>query len=119
MNKLETEAYYFKQFCSHFQLPLGDIELRDKPDLRVRSAHSGEILLGVEQTRFFREQGNNISCEQVQSIRREAVLKQAEAEYAKFHAKGLRLSLGFDPEHPIEDVNSVAKRIVLLTQQIE
>lgn len=118
MNKAEIEDHYFRQFCAHFRLPDGDVELGDKPDLIVRRTNSREVLLGIEQTRFFRESGSSIASEQIQSIRREAAIKQAEAEYMKLYANGLRLSLGFDPENPIEDVDSVARRITLLAQQI-
>lgn len=118
----KAEAHYFEQFLNHFPLPKGNTSYGgptdDKPDFTLKKDSSDEILIGIEQTRFFIEDGNSTSSEQIQARRREEVIEIAEKEYRSQHTRDLRLSVCFNKTYPVLSVTDVAKKLVAFSSKL-
>jgi hypothetical protein len=109
----DIEKYYFDQFSAHFQLPAGEIEYSDKPDILIH----GEQKLGIEMANLYLMDGSDPSSEQVQRKRRENVVQEAQTLYLRNGGRNVELTLSFDSTNPIIQVAPVASAIAAL--QIE
>ena len=111
----EIEHYYFEQFRGHFRLPEGEVVYGDKPDVRVCGPRS----VGVEIARLYIMDGSDRASEQVQSVRREQVLAQAQALHRRKGGRSIELNVDFDPKRPIVDIALAANRLAKLAQEIQ
>lgn len=120
---IKAEAHYFEQFLKYFSLPSGVVSYGgssdDKPDLTLKSTNSDEIIIGIEQTRFFIEDGSVISSEQIQARRRLEVIEIAERGYRSQHSEDLRLSICFNKNYPILSVFEVAENLLLFLSKYQ
>jgi hypothetical protein len=111
----EIEHYYFEQFRKHFQMPEGEVVYADKPDVRVYGART----LGVEIARLYITEGSDPASEQVQSVRRDQVLAQAQALHRRGGGRPIELNVDFDPTLPILDAGQSAKKLAKLAHEIQ
>lgn len=108
------ERYYFEQFRSHYQLPDGEVEYSDQPDVLIR----GVKTVGIEIANLYITSGSDQASEQVQRVRRQRVLDRAQILYAA-GGKRIELSVDFRPEQPIREIESVARGLADLAQTIQ
>ena len=106
----DIEKYYFDQFSTHYQLPAGEIEYSDKPDILIH----GEQKIGIEMANLYHMDGSDTSSEQVQRKRRENVVQEAQALYLRSGGRNIELTLSFDSTNPITQVAPVASAIAAL-----
>lgn len=118
MSRLSNQAvekYYFEQFRSHYQIPIGEIEYTDKPDVIIR----GPRTIGVEIANLYVTEGGDTASEQVQRVRRRQTLERAQSLYLSAGGKRIELSVDFRPEQPIHDVESVAHALAGFANRID
>jgi hypothetical protein len=108
------ERHYFEQFRAHFALPDGEVEYSDKPDVLI----NGRRRIGIEIANLYLVDGKDAASEQVQRIRRESMLKQAQTKYLAAGGKSMELTVSFDRKHPIETVSNVAQALAALAARI-
>jgi hypothetical protein len=111
----DIEHHYFEMFRRSYAVPAGRIDYGDKPDVIL----NGEKKIGVEITNFYVQDGSSPSSEQVQRVRRKAVISKAQQLYEQATGKNFQLTLGFDEDHPIENAHLVVKKLVELGQRVE
>ncbi|MGB8339439.1 MAG: hypothetical protein WCD07_10165 [Burkholderiales bacterium] len=104
----DIERYYFEQFKNHYQLPDGNIEYSDKPDVIV----NGQSKVGIELGRLYLVAGNDPNAEQNQRLRRDKVVAFAQKYYQKFGGRNIKLCVDFNPSYPINNIDNVAKSLV-------
>ena len=100
----ENEDYYFKQFFSHYSLPVGNILHDDQPDFIIDGANR----IGIEMANFYLSCGKNNTSEQVQRDRRNIVLEKAQTLYESKSNKKYEFTVSFDPKYPILDAIAVS-----------
>jgi hypothetical protein len=115
LTQQEIERHYFEQFQNVFDLPEGQIEYGDKPDVTIPGARR----IGIEITNFYLERGSLSSSEQRQAERRESVVSKAQDLYLKRGGKNVEFSFGFDKTHPIEDIDALAGEIAGLASKLD
>ena len=105
------ERHYFEQFRSQYQLPDGEVEYSDRPDVLIRGVRT----VGIEIANLHITSGSEQASEQVQRVRRQQVLDRAKI---LFGAGGNRigLSVGFRPEQPIREIEPVARGLAGLVR---
>jgi hypothetical protein len=108
-----VERHYFEQFRSHYQLPVGEVEYGDKPDVVIR----GPETIGIEIARLYVRAGNDPASEQVQRVRRREVLDRAQALHLSTGGTRIELSVDFQPERPVTQVEPVAKALAALADR--
>ena len=101
------ERYYFDLFKSHYDLPNGELVFTDKPDVIIR----GSQTLGIEIANLYILSGSEASCEQVQNRRRLQTLDRAQILYRASGGRNIELRVDFDPQHPILDIENLAKKL--------
>lgn len=111
----DIEQRYFEMFRRDYQLPEGTIVHGDKPDVILE----GKRKIGIEITNFFLESGALPESEQVQRIRREAVVLKAQQVYLGNSGKRIELSFSFDKASPIRDQKELAKKIAAVAKNID
>ena len=111
----DVEKYYFEQFRLHFQLPEGEVEYTDKPDVIIR----GPSAIGIEIARLYLSDGADPASEQVQHKRRRSVLDRAQAHYLSAGGKRIELSVDFWPEKPILEVEPIARAVAELAHRLD
>lgn len=111
----DIERYYFEQFRSHFPLPAGDLEYSDKPDVVIHGIHK----LGIEIANLYLSDGANPNSEQIQQVRREKVVQSAQELHSHAGGKGIEISVSFSPEHPINDIHSIAESLAAIARKIQ
>jgi len=110
-----VEMHYFEQFRSHFDVPAGEIEYTDKPDVIIR----GNRVMGVEVARLFRESGDDVASEQKQRNRRQRVLSRAQALHRTAGGQPIEITVDFEPSQAILNVEAVAGQLADLALRIE
>lgn len=110
-----VERHYFEQFRSHCQVPIGEIEYTDKPDVIIR----GPRTIGIEIANLYLTEGADPASEQVQRVRRARTLERAQSLYLSTGGKRIELSVDFRPEHPIREVESLAQSLADLAGRID
>lgn len=111
----KIERYYFEKFCRCFPLPQREIVYGDRPDIIIH----GDSKIGIELTRFYREDGRDINNEQFQNDIRRKVLRKAQAKYLKEGGKKIELSIGFDVNVPISDDKRLINDLVDVARRID
>jgi len=114
MTKQERERYYFEMFQETYQLPAGNVEYRDRPDVIITGAQT----LGIEITNFYVSEGGNPSSEQVQRNHREAVVSRAQSSYTRNGGTNVGITFSFDKDRPIRNVDAVAAKIEALAHKV-
>lgn len=109
------ERYYFEQFIAHYQLPEGELMYTDKPDVIIR----GNSVIGIEIAQLFITSGADPTSEQVQRIRRLQTLERAQELHATAGGRRIELSVDFQPNQPILEVEFVARALADLAIGIE
>lgn len=109
-----VERYYFEQFRSHYQVPIGAIEYTDKPDVIIR----GPKTIGIEIANLYLTKGGDPTSEQVQRVRRRQTLDRAQSLHLSARGRPIELSVDFRLEQPIRDVESVAQALADLASRI-
>jgi hypothetical protein len=115
MTKQERERHYFEMFRKAYTLPAGTVEYRDRPDVVIDGPRS----IGFEITNFYASEGENPGSEQVQRIRRKAVVSLAQTLYLKTGGANNVITFGFDKGHPLQDMPGVAAQIAAMAHRIE
>ncbi|MGO9273759.1 MAG: hypothetical protein ACLQOO_26560 [Terriglobia bacterium] len=92
------ERHYFEMFRKVYPLPPGTIEHGDKPDVILNGAQK----IGIEMTNLYVADARSAS-EQVQRVRRGAVVSQAQQLYEETTGNNFQLAFSFDKDHPIRD----------------
>lgn len=110
-----VERHYFEQFRSHFDVPAGEIEYTDKPDVIIR----GNRMMGVEVARLFRKPGDDVASEQSQRKWRLRVLARAQALHRAAGGQPIEISVDFEPSQAILNVEAVAGQLADLALRIE
>ena len=108
------ERHYFEQFRSHYQLPDGELEYSDKPDVVIR----GKRTVGIEIANLYLTNGADPASEQVQRARRLQVLDRAQALHSYAGGRSIELSVDFRPEQPIHEIEPVAQALADLAQRV-
>lgn len=103
----DIERYYFDLFKSNYDLPNGELVYTDKPDVIIR----GSQVLGIEIANLYISSGSEPSSEQVQNIRRLEVLDRSQALYLSSGGRSIELTVDFDPQNPILDIEFLAKAL--------
>ncbi len=98
------ERAYFEQFRKDFDLPVGEVEYGDAPDVIVRGART----VGIELANLFLIDGDDPTSLQQQRRFRERVIEKAQAQYVAAGGMAYEFTIGFDPRNPITDVKQVA-----------
>jgi hypothetical protein len=111
----KIECYYFEMFRRAYPLPSGTISYVDKPDV----IREGVEKIGIEMTNFYVADGSCSACEQVQRVRREAVVSLAQRLYEQATGNNFQLAFSFDEDHPIQDSPALAKRLVEFARRVE
>ncbi len=111
----KIEFHYFKQFCQAYQLPVGDIIHKDKPDIII----DGNKKIGIELTNSYIENGTLPESEQHQKKGREDVLSKAQQQYLAKNGKRIEISFSFNKACPIRNKNKLIDKIVDLANHIE
>ncbi len=115
MKQRSIEPYYFEMFRKAYPLPPGIVTYSDKPDVVL----NGKQRVGIEITNFYVTKGGSPNSEQVQSKRRKAAVATGQKLYQENHGKNINLSFGFNKNHPIQDVPTLAKRLAALARKVE
>lgn len=110
-----VERHYFELFRSHYEVPDGDLVFTDKPDVIVR----GTQTIGVEIANLYLASGADPASEQVQRVRRLQILKRAQALHRASGGKRIELSVGFNPEYPIQELEPVALALATIATKVE
>jgi len=105
LKNAQIEQHYFERFRKDFQLPEGEVVYTDKPDILVKGKKTN---MGIEVTRLFIKPGSDLASMQVQHGRQERVLKQAQLNFVRNGGRGLELSIDFNPEFPILNIDEMA-----------
>ncbi len=108
------QRHYFEQFRIDYQLPVGELQYTDKPDVII----CGPITLGIEITNFYIDDGRNLESEQKQRPRRLRVLQRAQELYLATGGKSIELSVDFNPIHPIRKTEPVARALAVVAGQL-
>lgn len=111
----QIEQYYFEQFRLHYPIPEGETVYSDKPDVIIR----GGTTIGIEIANLYIAPGADPVSEQVQRVRRQQTLTRAQALHLASGGKIIELSVDFQPNQPILDVESVVKVLVELATKID
>ena len=109
------ERYYFERFQSHYEVPDGDLVFTDKPDVILR----GTQTIGVEIANLYLSSGSDRASEQVQRARRLQILERAQALHRASGGRHIELSVGFNPEHPIQELEPVALALAAIATKVE
>ncbi len=109
------ERNYFELFRSHYEVPEGEIVYTDKPDVILRSSQT----IGVEIANLYLTSGADDTSEQVQRARRLQILERAQALHRASGGKRIELSVGFNPEYPIQELEPVALALATIATKIE
>ncbi len=110
-----VERYYFNLFQSHYEVPDGFLVFTDKPDVIVR----GKTTIGIEIANLYFSNGAEPASEQVQRERRLKVLVRAQALHRASGGINIELSVGFNPEYPIQQVEPVALALSAIATKLE
>lgn len=111
----DVERYYFERFQSHYEVPDGDLVFTDKPDVIVR----GTQTIGVEIANLYLANGADSASEQVQRVRRLQTLERAQALHLASGGRHIELSVGFNPEYPVQKLEPVARALAAIVTRIE
>lgn len=111
----DIERYYFELFRQHYEVPEGEIDYTDKPDVILRSSQT----IGVEIANLYLTNGADATSEQVQRARRLQVLERAQTLHRASGGKPIELSVGFDPKGPIQEVEPVARALATIATKVE
>lgn len=109
-SKLDIEKYYFEKFQAQYELPVGDIVFGDKPDVIIE----GEEKIGVEITNFYTDP---TGTEQSQISMRLNAVQKAQKSFQDKLKKNVEYTFGFNRESPIQNVNKMAKDLLLLAER--
>ena len=109
------ERHYFEQFRSHYELPAGEIVFTDRPDVIVRGAKS----IGIEIANLYLASGADPASEQAQRPRRLQILERAQELHRSSGGRRIELSVGFSPEHPICELDPIARALAAIATMIE
>jgi hypothetical protein len=111
----EIERYYFEQFRLHYPVPEGELVYTDKPDVIIR----GGTVIGIEIANLYIASGADPASEQVQRTRRQQALARGQALHLAAGGRHIELSVDFQPNQPILEVESVAQALAELAKGIE
>jgi hypothetical protein len=111
----EIERHYFEMFQRAYSLPVGTVVYGDKPDVMITGAQK----IGIEITNLYVEDGANPASEQVQAKHRRAVVSLAQEIYEKAGGSNIEMTLGFEEDHPIQNVSSVSAKIAALAAHVQ
>ena len=114
-NNQAVERHYFDLFKSNYDLPSGELVFTDKPDVIIR----GSQTLGIEIANLYISSGSEPSSEQVQNNRRLQVLDRAQILFLATGGRNIELTVDFDPQHPILEVENLAKKLVDVAHSAE
>ncbi len=104
------ERAYFEQFRRDFNLPFGEVEYGDAPDVLIR----GELVVGIELANLYLTDGKETTSLQQQRRLRERVIEAAHALYVAAGGAAFEFTIEFDPAVPITDVGRVAGELAQL-----
>ncbi len=111
----EIERYYFEQFRSHYPMPEGELEYTDKPDVIIR----GSKVIGVEIANLYIDPGGDPASEQRQRDRRQRTLARAQELYLAAGGRYIELSVDFQPDQPILEVEPIARALADLAKGLD
>lgn len=117
MGQWLIERYYFEMFRTHYPLPTGRIEYRDKPDVILH----GKKKIGIEITNFYLEEGGCTDSEQRQRGKRDIVVSKAQSIYFDNGGKRITLIFSFEKGSSIggrRQLGELAERIAKLAEKI-
>jgi len=106
MTNQEKERYYFERFCRVYNLPEGQVQYGDKPDIIIE----GQQKIGIEVTNLYLKDGKLLDSEQSQSVIRAHVIREAQKKFLEQGEKPFEISFSFNSEKPIE---AERKRILI------
>lgn len=112
----QIEKYYFEKFATDFQLPNGEINYGDKPDVIIRGT---EKIVGIEIANLYLIDGSNKVSEQVQRKRREKVIELAEADYKSKSNLKYEFHISFNQNSPIINAKFTAMKLVNFIISVE
>lgn len=110
-----VEQYYFELFRSHYEVPDGEVVFTDKPDVIVRGAQT----IGVEIANLYVTSGADPASEQVQRARRLQILERAQALHRASGGRRIELSVDFNPDYPIHELEPIARALAAIATKIE
>ena len=110
-----VERYYFDLFQSHYKVPDGARVFTDKPDVIVRGAQT----IGIEIANLYISSGADPASEQVQRLRRLQILERAQSLHLASGGRSIELSVDFNTEHPIHEIETVAQALATIAKQFE
>ncbi len=111
----DVERYYFELFQSHYEVPDGDLEFTDRPDVIVRGAQT----IGVEIANLYLASGKDSASEQVQRVRRRQTLERAQSLHLSSGGRHIELSVDFNPECPVQELEPVAQALAAIATKLE
>lgn len=109
------ERYYFEPFRSHYEVPDGDLVFTDKPDVIVH----GTQTIGIEIANLYLTSGADPASEQVQRVRRLQILERAQALHLASGGRHIELSVDFNLEYPIQELEPVALALAAIATKVE
>lgn len=105
--KQEIEKYQFNLFRLHYDIPCGEVEFSDRPDVIIR----GEKNIGVEIARLHKVRGKGYKSEKAQIFLRTKVIEEAERIYKEKGGRSVEFWIDFEPEVKLFDVQLSAKKL--------
>ena len=109
------ERAYFEQFRQHFDLPAGEVEYGDAPDVIVR----GDRTVGIELANLYLVDGGDPTSLQQQRRFRERVIAVAQAHYEAAGGARFEFTIGFDPRTPVTHVDRVGTALAEIALQAQ
>jgi hypothetical protein len=109
------EKHYFELFREAYSLPVGEIKYTDKPDVIIKGAQT----IGIEIANLYISDGADPASEQVQRGRRENVRKRAQLIHQENGGRSIELSIDFEPNEPILQIEPVAQAIASLAMSVQ
>lgn len=113
-HKIE-ERSVFEKFRKAYDLPDGEPEFTDRPDVILRGAKT----IGVEIALLHVGNGADPTGPQVQHARRQQVLEQAQKVHRASGGKQTDLWVDFNPEYPIKKVQPLAQKLARIRTKLD
>jgi len=115
LSNQQIERYYFEQFRLHYPMPKGELVYTDMPDVIIR----GDTVIGIEIASLYITSGADPASEQVQRTRRRQTLVRAQKLHSAAGGRCIELSVDFQPNQPILEVDPIARALADLAKRID
>ena len=110
----DIERHYFESFQAHYDVPTGQIEYTDKPDVIVR----GRKTLGIEIANLYLVNGSDPVSEQSQIRFRAKALKLGQSTYRHHGGRLIEVTVGFDPRTPVISYRALGESLAVLVESL-